>query len=142
MKIKDKYVVVIGCSNFGSHIATSLSEFGNDVVVVDIENKALETLPAEYAGFKILGDATDIGVLKEAKLEEADFLILSTDSDNKNIMIAQIAKEIFNVKKIVSRLYNLEKEVVYKGLDVEIIRPAELVINEFKRILKNEGAGI
>jgi trk system potassium uptake protein TrkA len=53
-------------------------------------------------------------------------------------MIAEIAREYFNVNKIISRLYNLDKEIVYKGLDIKIIRPAELAINEFKNILQNE----
>ena len=48
------------------------------------------------------------------------------------------AKANFNVNKIFSRLFNLDKEIVYKGLDIEIIRPAELAINEFKNILQNE----
>lgn len=139
MTIKDKYVVIVGCSDFGNNIATSLSISGNDVIVIDINNEALNNMPPEYGGFKICGNATDIDILKEAKLDDADLLILSTHNDNKNIMIAQIAKEIFNVKKIVSRLYNLKKEIIYKDLDIEIIRPAELVLNEFKRILKSEG---
>ena len=139
MIIKDKYIVIVGCSDFGNNIATNLSINGNDVIIIDINNDALNNMPEEYGGFKILGDATDIDVLSEAKLQEADLLILSTHNDNKNIMIAQIAKEIFNVNKIISRLYNLEKEIIYKGLDIEIIRPAELVINEFKRILRSEG---
>lgn len=139
MNIKDKYVVIIGCSDFGNNIASNLSVSGNDVIIIDISSEALSKMPVEFGGFKICGDATDVDILKEAKLQEADLLILSTHNDNKNIMIAQIAKEIFNVKNIISRLYNLDKEVIYKGFDIQIIRPAELVINEFKRILKSEG---
>lgn len=141
MNIKDKDIIIVGCSDFGNNIATKLSISGNNVIMIDINNEALNNMPEEYGGFKICGDATDINIMNEAKLQDADLLILSTHNDNKNIMIAQIAKEIFNVKKIISRLYNLEKEIIYKDLDIDIdiIRPAELVINEFKRILRNEG---
>ena len=138
MNIRDKYIVIVGCSYFGSNIAASLSEIGNDVIVIDIDEEALDKLPLSYSGFKIKGDATDIEILEEAKLRNADLLLLSTHNDNKNIMIAEIAREYFNVNKIISRLYNLDKEIVYKGLDIEIIRPAELAINEFKNILQNE----
>ena len=97
MNIRDKYIVIVGCSYFGSNIAASLSEIGNDVIVIDIDEEALDKLPLSYSGFKIKGDATDIEVLEEAKLRNADLLLLSTHSDNKNIMIAEIAREYFNV---------------------------------------------
>lgn len=140
MKSKDKYIVIVGCSYFGSSIANSLSEQGSDVLVIDTKAEALDKLSTNFSGFKLQGDATDIDVLEEANLKDADLLVLATHSDNKNIMIAQIAKEIFNVKKIVSRLYNLDKDIIYKGLDIEIIRPAELAMNEFKKVLKNNGS--
>ena len=53
-------------------------------------------------------------------------------------MIAKIAKEIFNVKKIISILHNLNKEIIYKNLNIGIIKPADLLIREFKKILEEE----
>ena len=65
-------------------------------------------------------------------------LIVSTNNDNKNFMIAKIAKEIFNVKKIISILHNLNKEIIYKNLNIGIIKPADLLIREFKKNLEEE----
>ena len=52
MNIRDKYIVIVGCSYFGSNIAASLSEIGNDVIVIDIDEEALDKLPLSYSGFK------------------------------------------------------------------------------------------
>lgn len=138
MNIKNKYVVVIGCSNFGATIATNLSKLGNNLVVIDIDNTSFNNLTDEYGGFTINGDGTDLEILLDAKIEEADLLIISTNNDNKNFMIAKIAKEIFNVKKIISILHNLNKEIIYKNLNIGIIKPADLLIREFKKILEEE----
>ena len=50
MNIKNKYVVVIGCSNFGATIATNLSKLGNNLVVIDIDNTSFNNLTDEYGG--------------------------------------------------------------------------------------------
>lgn len=80
------------------------------------------------------GDATDIDILMEAGIKKANIVLAATDDDNTNIMISQIASELFEVDKVVSRIYDTEKEIVYSDLDVKIIRPAKLSINEFERL--------
>ncbi|GAA0696352.1 hypothetical protein GCM10008904_00270 [Paraclostridium ghonii] len=131
---KNNYVIVAGCSRFGVNIATMLSLKGKDVVIIDINENSFRKIPPSYSGYKIQGDATDIEILKDSGIEKASMIVVATDDDNVNIMIAQIADEIFKVESIVSRLYDTEKEIIYNDLNIKIIRPVKLTIEEFENI--------
>jgi trk system potassium uptake protein TrkA len=131
---KNDYVIIAGCSRFGVNIATMLSLKGKDVVIIDINDNAFRKIPKSYSGYKIQGDATDIEILKDAGIEKASMIVVATNDDNTNIMIAQIADEIFKVESIVSRLYDTEKEIIYNDLNIKIIRPTKLTIDEFESI--------
>lgn len=72
-------------------------------------------LDSSYGGLTETGDAADLETLSRASAEKADCLILVTDNDNINIMISQMAESLFYTKKIVCRLYDPEKECIYRG---------------------------
>ena len=115
-----------------------LSLKGKDVVIIDINDKSFRKIPPSYSGYKIQGDATNIEVLKESEIEKASMIVAATNCDNTNIMIAQIADEIFKVKNIVARLYDTEKEVIYNDFNIKIIKPVNLTIEEFESITSND----
>lgn len=132
------YIIIAGCSRFGANIASILSSQGKDVVIIDNDMTSFRKLSTDYSGFKINGDATDVDILLEAGIKKADIVVAATNDDNTNIMISQISSEMFNVPKVVSRLYDTEKEIVYRDFDIKMIRPAKLSIDEFERVLSND----
>ena len=135
-KINSEYIIIAGCSRFGTNIATELSLSGRDVVIIDINENSFRKLSPNYSGFKVVGDATDIDTLMEVDIYKATMLIAATNDDDVNIMISLIAKNILNIDTVITRLYDNEKEVVYEGLDIKIIRPTTLTINEFDKLLE------
>ena len=135
-KINFEYIIIVGCSRFGTNIATELSLSGRDVVIIDINENSFRKLSANDSGFKVVGDATDIDTLMEVDIYKATMLIAATNDDDVNIMISLIAKNILNIDTVITRLYDNEKEVVYEGLDIKIIRPTTLTINEFDKLLE------
>ncbi|MDU2197917.1 MAG: NAD-binding protein [Peptostreptococcaceae bacterium] len=135
-KINFEYIIIVGCSRFGTNIATELSLSGRDVVIIDINENSFRKLSANYSGFKVVGYATDIDTLMEVDIYKATMLIAATNDDDVNIMISLIAKNILNIDTVITRLYDNEKEVVYEGLDIKIIRPTTLTINEFDKLLE------
>lgn len=129
------YIIVAGCSRFGASIASMLSSQGKDVVILDNNNSSFRKLSPDYSGFTVLADAADIDELTKANIEKADVLVAATDDDNTNIMIAQIASKIFNVPRVISRLYDTEKEMIFQDFDVQIIYPSRLSICEFEKLI-------
>ncbi|MFP4457637.1 MAG: potassium channel family protein [Clostridia bacterium] len=137
-KKSDEYVIIIGCGRLGTHLANLLSIDGYSVVVVDKEAKAFESLSENFGGFTIEADAIEDQVLREANIDRADVLAATTDDDNTNIMIAQIAKTIYNVPKVIARLHEPNRKRVYQQLDIETVSPTTLSAEEFQRLIIQE----
>jgi len=121
------YIVVIGCGRLGSFLANRLSNEGHSIVVVDINTTAFDALtPDQFSGFKIEGDATELAVLKQAKIDKADVVIGATHDENVNIMAAQIAKNRFNVPKVFVRILDPDKESFCKAIGIECVCPTSI----------------
>ncbi|HBG26499.1 MAG: potassium transporter TrkA [Planctomycetes bacterium GWF2_41_51] len=121
-KAENLYIIVIGCGRLGSFLANRLSNEGNSVVVIDVNSNAFNMLSADqFSGFKIEGDATELAVLKQAKIDKADVVIGATHDENVNIMTAQIARKKFNVAKVFVRILDPNKESFCKILGIESI---------------------
>lgn len=123
----------------GANIASLLSSQGLDVIVLDIDGSAFSKLSPKYSGFTAVADATDIDELINAGIERADVVISATDNDNKNLMIAQIASKIFNVPKVISQLFDSEKEIVCRGLNIQFVYPTKLSTIEFENLISQNG---
>ena len=134
-KKQSSYTVIIGCGRLGANLANALSEEGENVLILDKEKDSFRKLSSSFGGLAVEGDGTELDTLKAADIQRADTVIAVTNNDNINIMIAQIAKECFSVKKVISRLFDPERECVYQELGIDTICPAVLSANEIDKIL-------
>src|SRR5215467_6571236 len=87
--------LVIGCGRVGSSIALQLTREEWDVTVVDENEDALSRLGDHWPGHFMVGHAMDVDVLREAGIEECDAVVVSTDGDNTNIVVGQVAQKRF-----------------------------------------------
>ncbi len=113
-------VVIVGCGRVGSTLARLLDE-RHDVRVVDRTSEAFRRLGSKFKGQKFVGPGTDMDVLKRAGIEGADAFISVTDGDNRNIMAAQIAKRIFNVPDVFTRIYDPSRAAVYAEMGIQTL---------------------
>ncbi|MBN2090077.1 TrkA family potassium uptake protein [candidate division KSB1 bacterium] len=125
------FIVIIGCGRVGSYLANKLSLEGHSIVIIDPQESAFLALSAEFSGFKIEGDATEFEILKKSKIQKADFLLAVSGDDNTNLMVAQIAKSLFNVPKVIARIFEQEKKAVFQESGIEIICPISIVGDVF-----------
>jgi trk system potassium uptake protein TrkA len=130
-KIWPQYVVVVGCGRLGSLLAGLLSQAGSSVVVIDRDEAAFELLSSEFSGFRITGDAVEMEVLKLAKAHKAGCLLAVTEDDNVNLMVAQVAHEVFKVPRVMARVFDPRREQVYREFGIETISPTKLTANAF-----------
>ena len=139
-KKQSTYTVIIGCGRLGANLANTLSEEGENVLILDKNKDSFRKLSSSFGGLGVEGDGTELETLKAADVQRADTVIAVTNNDNIHIMIAQIAKECFSVKTVISRLFDPERECVYQELGIDTICPAVLSANEIDKILnRNEG---
>ncbi len=135
---RQSYTIIAGCGRLGANLANTLSEEGKNVLILDRNKEAFRKLSPSFGGLTLEGDGTDLEVLKQADITGADAVIAVTNNDSTNIMIAQLAKEYFAVGRVISRLYDPERECVYRELGIDNICPTVLSANEIDRLLEKE----
>ena len=116
-------IMIMGCGRVGAQIAALLDRDGHKVTVLDVEQYSFRRLPENFGGTALVGDGTDEDALKKAGIEDADVFVSVTQGDNRNVMAAQIAKHIFNVPKVVCRIYDPLREQMYSVLGLETMSP-------------------
>jgi len=129
------YVIIVGCGELGSRLANTLSKLRKSIVVIDTDDGAFKRLPDQFSGFTIEGDGVEEDVLLDAEIQRADVVVAATGDDNTNIMIAQIARVIYNVPRVIARLYEPKRARVFEELDISTICPTDLSIDEFSQLV-------
>ena len=116
-------VVIVGCGRVGARLALQLTDEGHQVTVIDQTSSSFSRLGENFAGTALLGNGIDEDVLKRAGIEDADAFCALTNGDNRNIMSAEMAQHVFNVPKVVCRIYDPIRYEVYKELGLGVICP-------------------
>jgi len=127
-------VVIMGCGRVGAQLAALLDAGGHSVTVLDTDAYSFRRLPANFGGTALIGNGLDQDALKRAGIETADAFVVVTQGDNRNVMAAQIAKHIFNVPKVICRIYDPLRRDLYQTLGLEAISPTTV----FAQILKEK----
>ena len=120
-------VVILGCGRVGATLATQLDRAGHTVSVIDSNSDSFQRLSSKFRGEKIIGNGVDEEVLRRAGIVSADAFVAVTNGDNRNIMASQIAKEIFNIKKVVCRIYDPLRQTTFNESGLESICPTTIV---------------
>ena len=133
-KNKD-YTIIVGCGRLGASLASRFSEDGGNVLVIDEDKNSFRKLSPNYGGMVIQGDATEISVLKRAEIKNATSVIAVTNHDHTNVMVAQLAKELFHIDNVIARLYDPDRECVYRELQIDTICPVVLSTRKVDQLL-------
>jgi len=129
-------LVIVGCGRVGAMAAIALSKAVHQVTVIDSNRRAFDRLGDSFAGEMVLGNGIDEDVLRQAGIESADGFASLTNGDNRNIMAAQIAREIFNVPRVITRIYDPMREDVYRELGLNTLCPTLTGARQIHAMLK------
>lgn len=128
-------IIIMGCGRVGAQLAALLDRDGHKVTVLDVEQYSFRRLADNFGGTALVGDGTDEDALRKAGIEDADVFVSVTQGDNRNVMAAQIAKHIFNVPKVVCRIYDPLREEMYSTLGLETISPTMVGAQLFRDMI-------
>ena len=115
------HVVIAGCGRVGSDLTVSLSKQGHTVSVIDKNPHAFERLPPGFEGQTLVGIVFDRETLEAAGIKEAGAFIAVTNGDNSNIVSARIAREHYNVEKVVARIYDPRRAEIYRRIGIPTV---------------------
>lgn len=129
------YLIIAGCGRLGSELALSLADNGHDIVVVDADADTFKSLGPGFNGMTIAGMPFDEDVLREAGIENADAVAAVTSDDNVNVMVSQIAKKLYAVPHVLTRISTPEKVATFSAMGFEVICPTAVAAAEVRRVL-------
>ncbi|MFC1944152.1 potassium channel family protein [Chloroflexota bacterium] len=128
-------VLIMGCGRVGARLATLLDAEGHKVTIMDVEPYSFGWLPPTFGGRAMVGNGLDEDLLKKAGIEDTDVFVSATQGDNRNVMVAQIAKYIYNVPKVVSRIYDPIREEMYSSLGIDTISPTKVGASLLREVI-------
>jgi trk system potassium uptake protein len=142
------FVLIIGCGRVGSSIARTMLAEGHEVSVLDEDPEAVAQLEKgqtqgweDLGGSFTVGTALEIDALLEAGIDRADAFIASTDGDNTNLVIAQIAQRRFMVQTVVVRVLDPLRARWYEEQGLKTVCPTQIAIDMLEDAVRAETAG-
>jgi trk system potassium uptake protein TrkA len=111
-------IIILGCGRMGSTMAQMLSHAGHEVTIIDQDADNIARRLRDFEGKTVVGNGLDPDVLRRAGIEDADAFVAVTNGDNRNITSVQIAKDIFNVQKVIARIYDPMRAAAYQALGI------------------------
>lgn len=133
-------IIVVGCGRVGSQLAVLLSKSGHNVSIIDKDQSAFRKLGRDFNGRTIKGLGFDEDVLDQAGIGSADVLAAVTNLDNTNLMTAEVARRLYNVPHVLTRLYNPDRAHAYVQLGLDYVCGTTLVSEEiFAKIKSGHG---
>jgi len=127
--------VILGCGRVGSQLAAALDVEGHDISIIDKDEQALQRLNPSFQGRKVAGIGFDRDVLVDAGIEHADGFASVTNGDNSNIISALIAKRVFQVPRVITRIYDPARANIYKKFGIPTISSTVWGANELREHL-------
>lgn len=128
--------VVVGCGRVGSNVARRLAGEGWDVTVIDEKEEGLVRLGDSWRGGFIVGHGMDTEVLLSAGIQEADAVVVATNGDNTNLVIAQVAQRRFEVPCVVARILDPARAQFYAEQGLRTICPTQTAIDELTEVVR------
>ncbi len=128
------FVLVVGGGKVGYYLTKELSESGHEVVLMEKERGRADQIADEIGSIVVAKDGCEGSSLAEAGANRADVVAAVTGDDEDNLVICQMAKHHFNVRKTIARVNNPKNEPLFKHLGVdELISPTRMILGSIEQ---------
>jgi trk system potassium uptake protein TrkA len=144
--------IVVGGGKVGYYLARELKRAGHEVILIERDEAHARRVAEKLDIEVILGDSAHPHTLADARADEADVLAAVTGLDEENLLVCQIAKLKFGIKKVIARVNNPENEKIFKllGLDEAVSSTSiiaslierEIGFSRLKSLLRLEEVGM
>jgi trk system potassium uptake protein TrkA len=128
-------ILIIGCGRVGAALAQSLLSRGHTTTLVDKDPNAFTRLGPGFPGRTVTGVSFDREVLLTAGIRRVDGLAAVTGSDETNVVMARLARQVFSVPRVVARLYDPRKAEVYQRLGLQVLNPLTWGVQRLAELL-------
>ncbi len=128
------YIIIVGGGKVGYYLAKTLLQDEHEVLIIERDKRKCDIISAELGGIVLRGDGTDSIVMEEAGMNRCDLAIAVTGDDEDNLMICQMAKKKFGVKRTIARINNPKNEHIFKLLGIDqTVSVTDLILAQIER---------
>lgn len=113
------YIIIVGGGKVGYYLTKHLLQAGHEVVVIEKNPKKVEQIVNDLGAVAIQGDGSDAGPMLEAGMNRADIVVAVTGDDEDNLIVCQMAKKKFGVKRTIARINNPKNEHIFSVLGID-----------------------
>jgi trk system potassium uptake protein TrkA len=133
-------VMIIGGGIVGFYLAKLVSKGEFDLKVIESDKERSTQIADELPNTLVLnGDGTDINLLKEEGVGEMDVVIAVTNSDEKNLLCALIAKQL-GVQKVIARADRSDYVSLFEMVGVDsAVSPRQATVSEVLKLTMGQG---
>ena len=139
------FILIAGGGRVGSSLARAMLRDGHTVSCLDEDAEAhsrleigLESSWEDAGGQFTVGTALEIEALQEAGIEQADAFVASTDGDNTNLVVAQIAKRRFEIERVVVRVLDPHRARWYAQQGLQTVCPTQTAIELLEAAVRGQ----
>ena len=129
------HVIIMGCGRQGARLAELLEAEDIKITIIDNKSSAFSRLNPKFKGDKVIGTGIDVDVLERAGIKDADVFVAVTNGDNRNLMSAQIAKDVFKVPKVLCRVYDPKRAQLYHDLGLQTVCSTTVGARMFRNLI-------
>lgn len=133
-------LLIIGCGRVGANLAGIMCERGHDVAVIDKKKSSFELLDERFTGLTFEGVPIDNDTLLNAGITQCDAVCAVTEDDNVNIMASEIAKNVYKVPLVLTRILDPDKEDVFEEFGLHSVCPTRLTVEAIISAMENDNS--
>ena len=141
------FVLIVGCGRVGSSVARAMLREGHRSPAwtrtrspTPASRSGLEKSWEDLGGQFTVGAGLETEALEAAGIERADVFIASTDGDNTNIVIAQIAQRRYEVPTVIARVLDPLRAEWYQRQGLNTVCPTRVAIDMLEDAVREAGA--
>jgi trk system potassium uptake protein TrkA len=128
------YIIVVGGGKVGYYLTKQLLSDGHEVAVIEKNKQKVEQIANDLGSVSIHGDGSDAGPMLEAGMNRADLVVAVTGDDEDNLIVCQMAKKKFGVKRTIARINNPKNEHIFRVLGIDVtVSPVDVLVAQIER---------
>ena len=130
-------VLIYGCNRLSTNLVKDLAGKDNEITVLGDDRDCLEEI-SSYASVRVILTAEPMmqDYLQEANIGHCDVLLAISGNDHQNLLVAQIAKHIYNVPKVVCHLDSPQLQIMYAALSLDVVGYSFGLLQDVRQIIQ------
>lgn len=124
------YIIVVGGGKVGYSLCKALLDEGHEVLIIERDPAKCEQINEDIGAVCLRGDGAETSTLADAGTARADMVVATTNEDEDNLVVCQVAKHKFSVPRTIALVNNPKNETIFKKLGIDCTVSATSLILE------------